>query len=88
MQKFIFLNMSIAHPSVKIDDGTHLLVLGNGVQAAPSLTLTDVLYVPHFPVNLLSIGQLTKQNNYKITFFSFSLCGLRPVDWEGDWFGA
>ena len=38
------------------------------VQATSSLTLTDVIYVPYFPVSLLSISQLTKQNNYKITF--------------------
>ena len=69
-QKFVSLNMSTAHLSVKIVDGTHSPVLGNGVvQTTPSLTLTDVLYVSHFPVNLLSISQLTKQNNCKITFF-------------------
>jgi len=30
-QKFIFLNMSTVHPSVKITDGTHSPVLGNKV---------------------------------------------------------
>ena len=46
-QKFIFLNISTAHPSVKIVDDTHSPVLSNGVvQATPSLTLIDVLYVP------------------------------------------
>jgi len=69
-QKFVSLNMSTAHPSVKITDGTHSHVLGNGVvQATPSLTLTDILYVPRFSFSLLSISQLTKQNNCKITFF-------------------
>jgi len=48
-EKFISLNMSIVHPFVKIIDGTHSPVLGNEiVQANPSLTLTDVLYVPQF----------------------------------------
>jgi len=48
-------------PSIKIVDGTHSPVLDNGVvQAAPSLTLTDVLYVPRFSISLLSISQLTK----------------------------
>jgi len=61
-QKFVFLNMSTAHPSVKIADNTHSPILGNGVvQATLSLTLTDVLYVPCFPVSLLSISQLTKK---------------------------
>jgi len=46
-QKFVSLNMSTAHPSIKITDGTHSPVLGNGIiQATPSLTLTNVLYVP------------------------------------------
>ena len=73
--------MSTAHPSVKIADGTHSPVLGNGtVQATPSLTLTDVLYVSWFLVSLLSISQFTKQNNCKITFFLlivfFRICRL------------
>ena len=69
-QEFVSLNFSHIHPSVKIDDCTHSPVLDNGVvQGTPSLTLTDVLYVPYFHVSLLSINQLTKQNNYKITFF-------------------
>ena len=60
-QKFVSLNMFTVHPSVKIVDGTHSSVLSNGVvQATPSLTLTDALYVPHFSVSLLSISQLTK----------------------------
>jgi len=68
-QKFVFLNMTTTYPSIKIADGTHSHVLGNEiVQATPSLTLTDVLYVPYFHVSLFSISQLTKQNNYKIMF--------------------
>ena len=69
-QKFVSLNLSSVHLSVKITDGTYSLVLGNGVvQATPSLTLTDILYVPRFLVSLLSISQFTKHNNCKITFF-------------------
>ena len=78
--------MSAAHPSFKIPDGIHSPVLGNEiVRAYPSLTLTDVLYVPRFPVSFLSIGQLIKQNNRNITFF-LSLCFLGLVYWEEDWF--
>ena len=69
-QKFVSLHLSNKFPSVNITDDTQSLVLGNGVvQATPSLTLTDVLYVPKFSVSLLSISQFTKQNNCKITFF-------------------
>jgi len=68
-QKFVSLNLSSIHPSVKITDGTHSHVLGNEVvQATPSLTLTNILYVSWFPVSLLSISQFTKHNNCKITF--------------------
>ena len=69
-QEFVSLNLSPVQPSVKIADGTHSPVLGNVVvQATPSLTLTDILYVPQFSINLLSISQFTKHNNYKIAFF-------------------
>ena len=70
-QNFVSLNLSSVYPSVKIVDGTKPPVLGNGVvQAAPSLTLTDVIYVPRFSISLLSISQFTKHDNCKITFFS------------------
>ena len=69
-QKFVSLNLLSVQPSVKIADNTHSPLLGNGVvQAAPSLTLTDVIYVPRFPGSLLFISQFTKHNNCKITFF-------------------
>jgi len=55
-QKFVSLNMFIIHPSVKIADGIHSPILSNEiVQATPSLTLTDVFYIPRFPVSHLSI---------------------------------
>ena len=57
-QEFVSLNLLCVHPSVKIVDGIHSPVLGNGVvQATPSLMLTsNVLYVPRFPVSLWSIS--------------------------------
>jgi len=82
--------MSNTYSSVKIVDGSHSLVLENGVvHATPSLIPTDVLFVPKFLVSLLSISQFTKYNNCKITFFlPFLLCLLGPVNWEEDWFGT
>ena len=68
--EFVSLNLSRVHPSVKIADGTHSPVLENVVvQATLSWTLTDVPYVPRFPVSLSSISQFTKHNNCKIIFF-------------------
>jgi len=53
--------MFTVYPSVKIANGTHSPVLDNEIVLAnPSLTLTDVLYVPRFPVSFLSISQLTE----------------------------
>jgi len=44
--------LSCVHPFVKIVDGTHSPVLGNGVvQATSFLTVTNVLYVSQFPVS-------------------------------------
>jgi len=79
--------LSRVHSSIKIADGTHSPLLGNGVvQTTPSLTLTDVLYVPHFPISLLFISQFTKHNNCKITFFSShyvsqDLSTGKKIDW-------
>ena len=83
-QKIVSLNLFNKFPSSNIADGTKSLVLGNRVvQATPSLTLTDVLYVSKFLVNLLSITQFTKHNNCKITFF-LPTCFSRSVYWEED----
>lgn len=69
-EKFHSLSFSDKFPSVHIVDGSFTPVLGDEVvQATPSLTLTNLLYVPEFPVSLLFISQFTKNNNCKITFF-------------------
>jgi len=70
--KFDSLHLSNKFPSINIDDDTQSHVLRNKVvHPTPSLTLTNILYVPKFSVSLFSISQLTKQNNYKVTFFPF-----------------
>jgi len=77
-EKLMSLNLSNTYHFVKIVDGSYSPVLGNGVvHATLFLTLTGVLYVPKFPVCLLSISQFIKRNNCKITFFSslsFRIC--------------
>jgi len=76
-QKFVSLNLFNRFPPVNIVDGTLSPVLSNRViHATPSLTLTDVLFVPKFPVALLSISQFIKHNKCKITF-SPSHCVFR-----------
>jgi len=61
-QKFVFLNMSTAHPSVKIADGTHSPVLDNGVvQVTPSLTLLTYFMFHDFLLgSCLSVSLLNK----------------------------
>jgi len=74
-QKFVSLNLSNTFPQVNLADGTQSPLLGNEiVQTTPSLTLIDVIFVPKFPVSLLSISQFTKYNNCKITFFLLIVC--------------
>jgi len=59
--KFIYVYLFTQFYSVNIADSTQFLVLGDGVvQATSSLNLKNVLYVPKFPVSLLSISQFTK----------------------------
>jgi len=74
-ENFMSVNMSNTYSSVKIVDGSHSLVLENGVvHATLSLIPTGVLFVPKFLVSLLSISQFTKYNNCKITFFCPFYC--------------
>ena len=68
--KFTSLHLFTQFSSVNIADGTQSPVLGDEVvQVTPSLNLKNVLYVPKFPVSLLSISQFTKQHNCSVTFF-------------------
>ncbi|XP_078435034.1 uncharacterized protein LOC144706034 [Wolffia australiana] len=55
---------SLPHPeTVTIADGRVCPVRGKGRSLpTPSLPLSDVLYVPNFPVNLLSISAITKSD--------------------------
>ena len=62
------------HPrSVKIANGSMLTILGTGtVELSPTLCLKNVLYVPKFSCNLLSISQLTAEQNLTAIFNSAS----------------
>jgi len=68
--KFTSLHLSTQFSSVNITASTQSSVLGDVVvQATPSLNLKNVLYVPKFPISLLSISQFTKQHNFSVIFF-------------------
>ena len=57
-------------PDVRIADGRSCPVLGSGQsRATSSLPLQNVLYIPGFPANLLSISAITKALHCGVFFF-------------------
>ncbi|KAL0286145.1 UNVERIFIED_CONTAM: Retrovirus-related Pol polyprotein from transposon RE1 [Sesamum angustifolium] len=67
-----FSNVSISHifPPVRLVDGSYSPISGSGtIHPTNHLTLTNVLFAPEFPVNLLSNSQLTQKHNCSVTFF-------------------
>ena len=61
-----------SHPPVTIADGRPCLVQGRGTtRVTPSLSLHQILYVPGFPVNLLSISAITRALLCTVIFFPF-----------------
>ncbi len=70
---------------VHIADGSLTSISGTGsVACTPDLSLNSVLYVPSFPVHLLSVSSLTQALNCKIEFFFYSLCFSRIKNREDD----
>ncbi|KAK4397606.1 Retrovirus-related Pol polyprotein from transposon RE2 [Sesamum angolense] len=67
-----FSNLTLSHkfPPIRLADGSYSPISGSGtIHPTNHLTLTNVLFAPEFPVNLLSISQLTQQHNCSVTFF-------------------
>ena len=66
------LTPTTAYPPVSIADGRSCYVKGYGsTKPTPSLTLHNVLYVPGFPTNLLSISTITHTLNCVTIFYPF-----------------
>lgn len=64
---------------VVLVDDSRTNVLGEwAIYANPNLRFSSVLYVPKFPVHLLSISQLTKSLNCSVTFF-LSYCVFQDL---------
>ena len=63
---------------VTITDGRTYHISGEVVQISSQLSLKNVLSVPNFPVNLLSIRAITKQLRCYVTFFPFH-CTFRDL---------
>ncbi|KAL0341262.1 UNVERIFIED_CONTAM: Retrovirus-related Pol polyprotein from transposon RE1 [Sesamum radiatum] len=67
-----FSNLTQSHnfPPVRLADGSYSPISGSGtINPTNHLTLTNVLFAPEFPVNLLSISQLTQKHNCSVTFY-------------------
>ena len=61
-----------SHPPITIADGRPCPLQGRGTtRVTPSLSLHQILYVPGFPVNLLSISAITRALPCTVTFFPF-----------------
>ncbi|KAL0313653.1 UNVERIFIED_CONTAM: hypothetical protein Scaly_2913400 [Sesamum calycinum] len=76
---FLTLSTSPKFPPVRFADGSYSPISGSGtVQPTAYLTLTNVLFAPKFPVNLLSISQLTKTHNCSVTFYP-SYCVIQDL---------
>ena len=66
------LTPTTTYPHVSIADGHSCFVKGYGLtKPTPSLTLHNVLYVPAFPTNLLSISTITRTLNCVAIFCPF-----------------
>src|ERR1044072_1711199 len=60
---------------VLLPDKTKVKVIVVGiVQLTSTLVLKDVLYIPNFTVNLISVSQLLKHNDYDLTFTKSAFC--------------
>ncbi|TYH22047.1 hypothetical protein ES288_A04G095500v1 [Gossypium darwinii] len=60
--------------SVRISDGSLTFISGlSSVVFTPNITLSSILHVPKFPVNLLSISTITKALNCKLKLFPVHL---------------
>ena len=60
---------SIVHLPIIVANGSSSLVFGTGMVYSSTSPLESILFVPNFPVNLLSVSKSTKDLNYCVTFF-------------------
>ncbi|KAL0370960.1 UNVERIFIED_CONTAM: Retrovirus-related Pol polyprotein from transposon RE2 [Sesamum angustifolium] len=76
---FLTFSPSPKFPPVRLVDGSYSPISGSGtVRPTDYLTLTNVLFAPKFPVNLLSVNQLTKTHNCSVTFYP-SYCVIQDL---------
>ena len=75
--------------SFSITNGHSCHVVGKGkAKPTSSPTLFNALYVPNFPLHLLSICSITQALFFPLTFFPYHFIFLGFVDGEEDCFGV
>lgn len=60
---------NFVHKHITLTNNFTCLVVEGILSPVPHLSLSSVLHVPCFPINLLFVGQLTKVFNCFVTFF-------------------
>ena len=69
-RNFVEYAPDLKRQSVRLADGSSQTVLGIGTVACGSnMSLSSILHVPSFPMNLLSISCITKELNCAVIFF-------------------
>ena len=70
--KYLFRNLGkpIKKSFVTLVNESKSHIVGKGrVSLNPNCTVSPTFYIPEFPMNLLSVSQVIKQFNCKVTFF-------------------
>ena len=81
--------ISVSHLSVKLPNGQTAVVTHLGtIQITSTLTLTNVLCIPSFSFNLISVHKLTKTLSC-CNIFLDTLCFIQDLqNWKkNDWIG-
>ena len=69
-KSFIDYTPEIQRQSVKLADGSSQTIMGSGtIMCSTDMSLSSVLHVPSFPINLLSISCITNELNCVAIFF-------------------
>ena len=73
---------SLPHTSISLPNGVMVDIVGIGtIELGSNLVLSDVLYIPQFKFNLLSVSCLTKRLHCRLWFDEFS-CGIQDATRE------
>ena len=82
----ILIHLVLVIKKVRIANGKFSFIAGKGyIKIFEKITLKSILHVPKLACNLLSVSQLSKDSNCRVTFFWFSLWILGLEHEDDDW---